>query len=279
MQPRRFVTLAAAALLATAAAPLASVARAGESERRVQEGDTVDDVELRTLDGKRDRLLSRSAKANVFVFFRPQQERSLDTLKELAACEKEFGAKPVRFVGVVSDSWPLEEVRAFVQEAGVRMPILLDEGDALYGKLGVRLHPVILVVDAKRKLVAYEPFRQINYCERVKVRIRFALGEVGEAEIAKVDEPPRSTTRTEEGVARRHLNFARNLQRIGQQEKALEEVQKSLAILPSADAYAMQGELLAAMGRCPEALPAFDAALKMEPDHAVAREGKRTCGR
>lgn len=278
MHARR-VSLLAAAVLGLAAPPLAREARASENERRVQVGERIDDVELRTLEGKRDRLLSRGTKANVFVFFRPQQERSLDTLKELATCEKEFATKPVRFVGVVSDSWTLEEVRAFVQEAGVKMTVLLDEGDALYGKLGIRLHPVILIADGKGVLSAFEPFRQINYCERVKVRIRFALGEVTEAEIAKVDQPERATTRTEEGVARRHLNFARTLLRIQQREKALEEVQKSLAILPGADAYAMQGEILASLGKCPEAVRAFDAALKIDPDHAVAKEGKKGCGR
>lgn len=278
MHARR-VFLLAAVVLGTAAPPLAREARAGENERRVQVGERLDDAELRTLDGRRDRLLSRGAKANVFVFFRPQQERSLDTLKELATCEKEFATKPVRFVGVVSDSWTLEEVRALVQEAGVKMTVLLDEGDALYGKLGVRLHPVILIADGKGVLSAFEPFRQINYCERVRVRIRFVLGEASEAEIAKVDQPERATTRTEEGVARRHLHFARTLLRIQQREKALEEVQRSLAILPGADAHAMQGEILASMGRCPEAVRAFDAALKIDPDHAVAKEGKKGCTR
>lgn len=276
--PARRLLLLGVAFLAIAAPPLARRARAAENDRRVQVGDTVDDVELRTLEGKRDHLLSRSAKANVFVFFRPQQDHSLDTLKDLATCEKEFASKPVRFVGVVSDSWTVDEVRGVVDAAGVKMPVLLDEGDALYGKLGVRLHPVILIVDGKRKLAAYEPFREINYCERVKVRIRYALGEVDEAEIAKVDQPARATTRTDEGVARRHLNFARMLLRIQQREKALEEVQKSLAILPGADAYAMQGEILASQGKCPEAVRAFDAALKIEPDHAVAKTGKQTCG-
>jgi len=246
--------------------------------RRVQVGDRVDDVELRTLDGGRDHLVAKGARVNVFVFFRPQQERSRDTLVDLAGCEKEFTGKPVRFVGVVSDAWPADEVRAFVRDAGVKMVVLVDEGDALYGKLGIRLHPVIGIVDAGRKLAAFEPFRQINYCDRVKVRIRLALGEATEADVARVDQPERTVTHTEGGVARRHLNFARQLHRIRQEEKALEEVRKSLAFAPGADAYGLQGEILAALGRCPEALRAFEAALKIEPANAAAKDGKRSCG-
>jgi tetratricopeptide (TPR) repeat protein len=247
-------------------------------DRRVQVGDRIDDVELRTLDGGRERFLAKGAKANVFVFFRVQQERSLDTMKDLAGCEKEFAGKPVRFVGVVSDAWPAEEVRAFVREAGVAMPILVDDGDALYGKLGIRLHPVIGIVDGQRRLTAFEPFRQINYCDRVKVRIRLVLGEATEADVARVDEPERTVTHSDAGVARRHLNFARQLFRIQQHEKALDEVKKSLAFAPSADGYALQGEVLAALRRCPDALRAFDAALKLDPANAAARDGRKRCG-
>jgi tetratricopeptide (TPR) repeat protein len=270
------------ALVAAAIVGLAAGTSAGpvlaDADRRVQVGDPVEDVELGTIEGRKDRLLSKGVAANVFVFFRPEHERSRDTLKDMAACEKEFAAKPVRWVGVVSDSWEAGQVRAFVAEAGVRMPVLVDAGDALYGKLGIRLHPVIGIVDRKGKLAAFEPFRQINYCERIRVRIKLLLGEATEADVARVDNPESSPLpHSDQGVARRHLNFARMLQRINQPDKALQEVQKALAIAPSADAYALHGQILAGQGKCPDALRAFDAALKLEPGHAAAREGRKGC--
>jgi tetratricopeptide (TPR) repeat protein len=280
----RLPTPAAAAALALAGGLIAIAARARAApeesdriDRRVQVGDRIDDAELHTLDGARDHFLAKGARANVFVFFRLQQEHSLDTMKDLARCEKEFAGKAVRFVGVVSGTWPAEEVKAFVRETGVSMPVLVDEGDALYGKLGIRLHPVIGIVDGQRKLTAFEPFRQINYCDRVKVRIRLALGEATEADVAKVDQPDQTVTHTDAGVARRHLNFARQLLRLRQHEKALDEVKKSLAFAPSADGYALQGEVLTALRRCPDALRAYDAALKLDPANAAARDGKKSC--
>lgn len=284
MVARGPIRLAAASALGLAAGllggPAATHAQEADGrERRVQVGDPVGDVELRSLGGGREHLVAKAAKVNVLVFFRPQHERSLDTLRDLASCEKELAGKQVRFVGVVSGSWPAEEVRGFIQQSGARMPVLLDEGDALYGKLGIRLHPVILIVDGGRRLAGFEPFRQINYCERVKVRIRLALGEATEADVARVDQPELATTRTEAGVARRHFNLARQLHRIQQEEKALEEVQKSLAFAPGADAYALEGDILAAMRRCPDALRAFDAALRLDPAHPAAKEGRTRCGR
>jgi tetratricopeptide (TPR) repeat protein len=280
--------LAAAALLvpallagprdARAADAPVLVARA-EGDRHAQIGDLVDDVELPTLEGRRDRLLGKGMKANVFVFFRPQQDHSLETLKVLAACEAEFRAKPVRFVGIVSDSFPAEEVRAAVKESGIRMPVLVDTGDALYAALGVRLHPLIGVVDARRKLTAWEPFRKINYCERTRIRVRYLLGEVSEAEIAKVDEPEESENKpTEDGVAKRHVNYARMLLQMGDHAGALAEAQKALLISPSAAAYALQGEALAAMGKCPDATRAFEAALRIDPRNAVAQAKRTSCG-
>jgi tetratricopeptide (TPR) repeat protein len=274
-------TIAAGVILglAVGGGAVPALASAGENERRVQLGDPVDDVELKTLDGRKEHFLQKGVAANVFVFFRLEQERSLDTLKDMAACEKEFERKSVRWIGVVSDEWPADAVKAFVKDAGVRMPVLVDVGDALYGKLGIRLHPVIGMVDRGGKLAAFEPFRQINYCERVRVRVKLLLGEATAADVARVDEPERSTTRTEDGVARRHLNFARMLHTIKQHDKALAEVQQALASGPSAGAYALQGQILAALGKCPEALRAFDAALKIEPANAVAQEGKKSCGK
>jgi peroxiredoxin len=283
MRLARRVTLAAAGLAGLAGGIAAWPARAAESDRsdrRVQIGDAVQDVQLPTIDGGKDRLLAKGMKANVFVFFRPEQERSTDTLKDLAGCEKDFAGKPVRFVGVVSDSWPKEQVQALVKEAGIKMPVLVDEGDALYGALGIRLHPVVLIVDAKGKLAAFEPFRQINYCARLKVRIRWLLGEVSEAEIAKVDDPERSPLpHSDQGVAKRHLNFGRRLHEIGQNDMALAEVRKGIAIAPSADLYALEGKILAATGKCPDAVQAFDAALKIDPAHAVATEGRKACAK
>jgi tetratricopeptide (TPR) repeat protein len=198
----------------------------------------------------------------------------------MAGCEKEFEKKPVRWVGVVSDSWPAEEVKAFVKQTGVRMPVLVDEGDALYGKLGIRLHPVIGMVDRKAKLTAFEPFRAINYCERVRVRIRQLLGEATAADVAAVDAPaPSPLPHSDQGVARRHVNFARRLYEIGQVDQALAELQKSLAVAPNAPAHALRGKILAGKGKCPDALPEFDAALKIEPANAVALEGRKTCGK
>jgi len=272
--PRVVCCLVGGLLTLIAAGPLV-----GRAFANVSVGEPIENFELKTLDGQVHAVLGKNAVANVVVFFRPEQEHSADALKEMADCEKVFASKPVHWVAVVSDSWEPGVVRTFVAESGIKMPVLIDQGDVFYGKLGVKLHPTIGVFDAKRRLTAYEPFRQINYCDRIKGRIQLVLGEITEAQFAAIENPARSETRSETGVSRRHLNFARQLLRVEQYDKALAEVDKSLEVGPSADAYALRGQILAAKKKCPEALRAFDAALKLDPANADAIGGTKTCGR
>jgi hypothetical protein len=55
-----------------------------------------------------------------------------------------------------------------VKEAGLSMPILIDVGDVLYGKLGVAQVPVTLLCDQQHKLVAYQSFTKVNYAAVVQ---------------------------------------------------------------------------------------------------------------
>jgi tetratricopeptide (TPR) repeat protein len=273
-------TFAAALLVGLAGGGSAVPGIAFGGERRVEIGDPVEDAELRTLDGKKEHFLQKGLAANVFIFFRTEHERSADALREMASCEKAFEKKPVRWVAIVSDSSPAEEVRAFVKAAGIRMQVLVDEGDALYGKLGIRLHPVIGMVDRKGKLAAFEPFRQLNYCERVKIRVKLLLGEATEADVAKVDQPESTPLpHSDQGVAKRHVNFARRLHDIKQDAAALAELDKAVAVFPNAGAFVLRGQILAAQGKCGAAVTAFDEALKIEPASTVASEGKSSCGK
>ncbi len=242
-------------------------------------GEVMANARLAQLAGGSAEVLSAAATVNLFVFFRPGQDHSLQALKQLARLQREFAARPVRMVAVVSDGWPADEVRATVTEAGFTGPVLVDAGDALYGALGVRLHPVVGLADRHFRLTAYEHFRQINYAEILRGRIRVGLGDATEAEMVRVLEPEKATTGSPQAEARRYFNLARVLWQKRNAAKALEAVQRSNAIVPTAPALALQGQLLAAGGDCPGARPLFDRALKIDPAETVAIQGLKACAR
>lgn len=263
-------------------AALAGSAFPGENQafENAVPGDVLEAEDLPAVDGRRVPWLSPQARANVFVFFRPGQDHSLETLKALADCEKEFAKKPVRWVAIVSDGWPRAEVQAAVLESGVRMPVLVDEGDHLYGKLGVRLHPVIGIADGKLRLLHYLPFHKINYCDMVRVRIRQALGEVDQAAVDRVDNPPKALMPSEipGAVARRHVKLGEALLVGRHWAQAEENARVALRDLPDyPPAIALLGRALAGQGKCAEAAPALERALRLDPRNAVALEGRRAC--
>jgi tetratricopeptide (TPR) repeat protein len=262
-------------VLLTLLAALPPLARA-----RAEVGATIQNVELRTLAGGRAPLLSAKAKANVFLFFRTGQERSADALKQMAACEKELAGKPVHWAAVVSGSEPAAEVQALVAQAGLRMPVLVDDGDVLYDRLGIRLHPMVGIADAKFAVVAMEPYRQIEYCDVIKTRIKVLLGDATLADLEKVVNPERSPLPGADPArkAQRDVNMARRLYEIGQYAEAVKFANKALEIAPVAHAYTVMGQAYVKLGKCAEAGKAFDEAVKLDPkESAVAGPARASC--
>lgn len=254
------------------AAPFAAHAHA-------EAGTAIENLELKTINGGKERLLSAKAKANILVFFRTGQERSFDALRMLAACEKELASKPVHWVGLVSSSETQAEVQDLVSRTGIAMPVLVDQDDRLYGALGIRLHPMVGIADGKFKLVGVEMYRQIDYCEIIKGRIKVLLGELDSAGMEKILNPPKGTMPGDDirDVARRDVNLGRKQLKIKQYEKALVSANKALEKAPMASAFALIGDVHAARGDCAAALKQYDQALKLDPNEKYALAGKQAC--
>lgn len=240
-------------------------------------GSVIEDVEMPTLDGGKQRLLS-DAEVNVFIFFKPGQEHSRSTMKKISRLEKEMAGKPVRWAGIVSDTIPKADVLALVKDSGITMPVLVDVGDALYGRLGVALQPVVGITDKDHKLVAYQPFAKVNYIEVLRAQVRHVLKEIDDKGLAQALHPPVATMGDDAAAARRRLMLAGKLFQAKNYGKALENVNISIDKAPAfAPAYALLGDILAAQGHCPDAVQAFEQALKLDPANKRSFEGRKSC--
>ncbi len=270
------MTTSARSALATIAllllAPLGAQAYA-------EAGTRIDNVELKTVAGGTERILSPKAKANLLVFFRTGQERSADALVQLALCEKLFAGKAVRWVGVVSSSEDPAAVKELIARTGVAMAVVVDQDDALYGALGIRLHPMVAFADGKFRLQAVEMYRQIDYCEIIKGRIRLMLGEVDQAGFDAILDPPRSTMPGDDprDVARRDVNLGKMLLKRKAYEKATASANKALERAPIASAFSLLGDVAAAQGDCGKAQKHYDQALKLDAREPAALAGKAAC--
>lgn len=239
-------------------------------------GTPVPDVEFATVQGPIARVLGDGV--SVLVFFRVNQERSGAALRELAQCRKGMEGKPVRWVGLVSDSVPAASAAALARDAGFDVPLLVDRGDELYGRLGLALHPVVVIVGRDRTLAAFEPFRSVDFCTVVAARVRHALGEIGDAELQAALEPPKSQEGGDAQVAARYRALAQMQLKSGNLDKALDSTQRSLEKAPKVAASTLLlGEILVAQGRCAEATAAFRDALALDPGNTSAKAGLERC--
>jgi tetratricopeptide (TPR) repeat protein len=244
-------------------------------------GTVIEDLELRRAAGGREKLFERTAKVTAVVFVRTGQDRSADALRAMATCERDLLGKPVRFVAVVGGETPPPEALAMAAAAGVRMPVLLDDGDVLYGRMGVRNHPVVFLLDARNAIASFEQYRQIDYCDVIKARVRFLLGEIDAAALARVLDPPRNSMPGDDArdVASRDVALGRRQLGIRQFDKALQSARKALERAPSAGAFALMGDVYAAQGNCAGAVKAYEQALKLNPTEHHAVEGRQACAR
>jgi len=274
-EPARVLCALAAQLAALSipwaaiASPPAAVAFAGVGTK----------VELSGVAGG-NTLLSPGAKANVLVFFRADQERSLDALRRLVACQKELAGEGVHWVGVVSGTASTSEVKAAISSTGVQLAVLVDEGDKLYDKLGIRMYPAVAIADAKLVVQIVEPYRQLDFTDVVKAQIRFVLGEIDKAALDRALDPDSSRLPGEGDPAKkamRDVNMARRLIELGQYEAAVTQAKKALEQAQVPAAFPVLGTAYARLGRCADASRVLDQARKAGLDSAEIAAARALC--
>jgi hypothetical protein len=221
----RFITIGLA-LLSLAAAPSAGA--------RVEAGETLEPVTLPTLAGATEPLVARTSTVNVVLFWRPGQDASLDTLKQMANCEKLFVGKSVHMVAVVSSSYPAAEVKAAVAASGLHVPVLVDLGDALYGKLEIRQHPLVVVADASGKVALSQPYTRLRYCEVIHAHVRHLLKEIDAAGLQLALNPPAASMPSDDktAVARRWVIMGKRDLEEKNCERAVASFEKALSLAP-----------------------------------------------
>ena len=236
-------------------------------------GKVVANREMPAIAGPR-RLLLTNTTANVFVFFRPGQEHSRATLEQVGRCAQEMAGKSVSWVAVVSDRYARAKIESDIKDTGLAIPVLIDEGDALYAELAIALCPVTGITDREHKLVAFVPFTKVNYPVILQAHVRHVLGEITDRELAEAIDPSNAAPRGDNEAARRQLKLAERLRQAGNNEKAIESAKKSIEKDPGfAAPHVLIGQILAEQDNRAEALKAFEQALKLDPANTNAQAG------
>jgi hypothetical protein len=205
MNARRSHPCLAFAFLLAAVAAVGD--EAGQASAHTPIGAVISNPTLAAVGGG-SRAPQGNESANVLVFFRPDNDYNRLTLKALGGCEKRFSGKGVRITGLVAPRFAEADVKSAVAEAGVAIPVVVDAGVALATELGVAQLPAVAITDGTHKLVAYQPFTKVNFCELVEARVRWVIKEISDTELAGVVNPAVTPIAGASSVAHRHVKMA-----------------------------------------------------------------------
>lgn len=242
-------------------------------------GTVVAQASLSRIGGGSARLLGDGV-AGVIFFFEPGQPHSRDALEMMAKCEKEFEKKPVHWTAVVSDSASAAAAAADIKESGLAMAVLIDKGDQVYAGLKGILRPIVVVLDKKNRVAAYEPYQRINYCNVVRAQLQHVLGELSDAGLEAVLHPPPSVQGGDHAVAQRELRMGQRHLEVKRYPQAAAAAGKAVAADGKlVDAHVLLGQALAGQGDCKGAAAAFDHALALDGKSSAAQEGRKACAK
>ena len=225
------------ALLATVL--VAGSPTANQAFSYVGQGDRLPEISLPRHGGGQASYLGDGApQARVFAFVKGEHTRSAELMAELAVLIGEFEDRPVSWALVVSD----RHGAAWADSVALAVPtatVLTDEGDQLYGMLGVALCPSVGMGTADNILHAYLPYRKVHYGPTIRAHVQFLLGDIDGATLAHTLEPGRNrVSDSVEAGCRRSLKLAGMLIKAGKADKALIQVENVLGECPEmAEAY------------------------------------------
>ncbi len=274
----RAAVILGAAIAAQLALPAFALPANAVAFRDAALGAPIKNRSMPTVDGRKEQLLA-PGKTTVFVFFRVGQDHSVEALRQFAELERELAGKPVRWIGIVSSTDPRDAVLAVVRETGIRMPVVVDEGDAFYGELGVSLHPSVGIADERQRLAGYQPFRKINLRDAVRGRIQLVLGEIDDAQLARVLDPPPAPVATK-SRAHARVTLAKALLAAGKIDDAVASLRAAVVLDANyVPAHTVLAEALARKGVCAEAEREREEARRLAPADSTAAAPIACAGR
>jgi hypothetical protein len=197
-----------------------------------QPGDLVDPVPLPDPEGNMHPFIGES-QANLFIFFNPEKKHSRLVLEELSELKKKLAGEPVSWTAILSDRFSVEDTTVILHELGLDILLLIDEGDELFGKLGVALYPVIGITDANHVLRHYLHFRKVNFPAIIEGALQEVLGNLSEEQFQRILRPAEGADLNKGDMKKgARLGLARRLIQAGKLDKAEAHVRVHLADWP-----------------------------------------------
>ncbi len=161
----------------------------------------------------------------VLVFFRPDQKYSKLVLSQLKDCQMILSRLPVRLLGVVSDKYSPASIKNALTLAEIEMEVIVDRGSKLATEIGVKVHPLLAIVDRNHTLSEKQIISKVNMCSPLTKKVRYALGGMSVEALDPALEPRKKEFDEQAARVARYVGLATllmNSKRFDKAEKAIE---------------------------------------------------------
>jgi peroxiredoxin len=230
-----------------------------------------------TLSSLEDKVVSLSdfkGSIVVLLYWRADQERSLQAVQDLQGLYGKYKDKGLRVIGIIADAAQKKSVIQILRDNAVDFPVLLDSEREVYGAYGVRVYPSTIIIDREGKVAHGIPGHSLTYKVKMGGRLRYMLGEISEHELAEIMSPKKEVKDEALLKAQRRYNLALKFTGTRMYDQAVMMVKQAAMAKPDfIESYILLGFLSLELDETAEAYDAFKRALEIDPGSKDALTG------
>lgn len=237
-------------------------------------GEAAPGFTLRAIGGEPVSLSEFRGSIVVLVYWRTDQERSLQAITDLQGLYGKYRDRGVRIIGISAEVDAKESISAMVRDRGIEFPMLLDSEREVYGAFGIRVYPSTIIIDREGKFAHAIPGHALSYKLQIDGRLRYMLGEISEEELKEYLSPEREVKDEALLKAQRRYNLALKFTGTRLYDQAIMMARQSIMAKPDfADSHVLLGFLLLETDETDGAFETFQKALEIAPASRDARTG------
>ncbi len=247
----------------------------GAAFRNLEKGQPAPDFTIKDMEDKDYSLAAEKGKIVILSFVKVDQDRSVKTLNTLEEVSAIFKSDGVTVWGITSQTEDRGAIQSLIDKLDLNYPILLDEGQKLYGEFGLFTFPATMVVDQKGNYVHEYASYSSDFQDTIVNDLKVLLGMISEEESAKAVTKTEIVQQSpEEKDAERNLQMAKVLLKRGFGTKALPKLEKALELNPSlVEARLLSGEVYLKDEQYDKAKEQFEKVFETDPNSNEARVG------
>jgi tetratricopeptide (TPR) repeat protein len=247
----------------------------GSAFRNLEKGQPAPDFTVKDMEDMDRSLATQKGKILILSFVKVDQDRSVKTLNALEEVSAIFKDDGVTVWGITSQTEDKAAIQALIDKLDLHYPILLDEGQKLYGEFGLFTFPATMVVDKEGNYVHEYASYSNDFQDTIVNDIKVMLGIISAEDSSKAAQKTEIVELSKaEKDAERNLQMAKMLLKRGFGTKALPKLEKALELNPAlTEARLLSGEVYLKDEQYDKAKEQFEKVFEIDANSNEARVG------